>query len=106
VVDEYTRECLAIEVSSRIRSSEVIDTLSRLMSTHGMSRYLRSDNGPEFVSGALLAWAQQNGMDVSLIEPGKAWQNGLNESFNGKFRDECRSPHLRPLTNITRILKY
>ena len=91
VVDEYTRECLAIEVSSRIRSSEVIDTLSRLMSSHGMPRYLRSDNGPEFVSGALLSWAQQNGMNVSLIEPGKPWQNGLNESFNGKFRDECLS---------------
>lgn len=91
VVDEYTRECLAIEVSSKIRSLDVIATLSRLMSAHGMPRYLRSDNGPEFVSNALVAWATQEGIDMAFIEPGKPWQNGLNESFNGKFRDECLS---------------
>jgi putative transposase len=91
VVEEYTRECLAIEVSAKIRSSDVIDTLSRLMSTHGMPRYLRSDNGPEFISSALLAWTNQAGIDIAFIEPGKPWQNGLNESFNGKFRDECLS---------------
>jgi putative transposase len=91
VVDEYTRECLAIEVSGRIRSFDVIETLSRLMSTHGIPCYLRSDNGPEFVSGALLEWATKSGIDIAFIEPGKPWQNGLNESFNGKFRDECLS---------------
>jgi len=91
VVDEYTRECLAIEVSARIRASDVIDTLTRLMSAHGTPCYLRSDNGPEFISSALLTWAKQSGIDVALIEPGKPWQNGHNESFNGKFRDECLS---------------
>lgn len=91
VVDEYTRECLAIEVSSKIRSKDVISTLTKLMSVNGVPRYLRSDNGPEFVSTALLAWAKQECIEMALIEPGKPWQNGLNESFNGKFRDECLS---------------
>ena len=91
VVDEYTRECLAIDVSGSIRSSRVIDVLSKLMRTHGMPRYLRSDNGPEFVSHALLKWAANESLQLAFIEPGKPWQNGTNESFNGKFRDECLS---------------
>lgn len=91
VVDEYTRECLAIEVSGSIRSSRVIEILSRLMQTHGIPRYLRSDNGPEFVSKALLQWAIDENLQVALTDPGSPWQNGTNESFNGKFRDECLS---------------
>ncbi len=91
VVDEYTRECLAIEIAGSIRSKNVIETLSRLMSIHGVPRYVRSDNGPEFVSNALLEWAKESRLEVVLIEPGKPWQNGTNESFNGKFRDECLS---------------
>lgn len=91
VVDEYTRECLAIDVAGSIRSSRVIEVLSRLMCIHGVPRYLRSDNGPEFVSHALLQWAAKASLQLALIEPGKPWQNGTNESFNGKFRDECLS---------------
>ncbi|QBC31820.1 IS3 family transposase [Pandoraea sp. XY-2] len=89
VVDEYTRECLAIDVAGSIRSRRVIEVLSRLISVHGAPRYLRSDNGPEFVSTALLKWAVQENIETALIDPGKPWQNGTNESFNGKFRDEC-----------------
>ena len=89
VIDEYTRECLAIEVASTIRSQQVIDVLARLMSIHGMPSCLRSDNGPEFVSTALLQWVNDESLGLLLIEPGKPWQNGTNESFNGKFRDEC-----------------
>lgn len=91
VIDEYTRECLAIEVASAIRSQQVIDVLARLMSVHGMPSCLRSDNGPEFVSTALLQWVNDESFALLLIEPGKPWQNGTNESFNGKFRDECLS---------------
>ena len=91
VVDEYSRECLAIDVSGAIRSSRVIDVLNKLMRTHGVPRYLRSDNGPEFVSKALLEWASKESLQLALIDPGKPWQNGTNESFNGKFRDECLS---------------
>jgi putative transposase len=91
VVDEYTRECLAIDMAGSIRSSRVIDVLSKLMRVHGMPKYLRSDNGPEFVSKALLEWAIKESLQIALIDPGKPWQNGTNESFNGKFRDECLS---------------
>lgn len=91
VVDEYTRESLAIDVAGSIRSSRVIEVLSQLMSMRGVPKVLRSDNGPEFVSNALLRWVTNQGLDMALIEPGKPWQNGVAESFNGKFRDECLS---------------
>ena len=91
VVDEFTKESLAIDVAGSIRSRQVIEVLSRLVSLHGAPRYLRSDNGPEFVSRAILKWARDTGVDVALIDPGKPWQNGVDESFNGKFRDECLS---------------
>lgn len=89
LVDEYTRECLAIDVAGSIRSGRLIEVLSRVISERGSPKYIRSDNGPEFVSKALLKWAIANKLDPALIDPGKPWQNGTNESFNGKFRDEC-----------------
>lgn len=91
VIDEYTRESLAIDVAGSIRSARVIEVLSQLISLHGAPRVLRSDNGPEFVSRALLKWATSQNLDMALIDPGKPWQNGTTESFNGKFRDECLS---------------
>jgi len=89
VTDEFTKEGLAIDVNARIRSPRVIDVLSRLVSARGAPSFLRSDNGPEFVSKALLSWIVAQGIGTALIEPGKPWQNGVAESFNGKFRDEC-----------------
>lgn len=91
VTDEWTKEGLAIEVDGRIRSNHVIDVLARLIAERGVPLYLRSDNGPEFVSKALLAWITAQGIGTALIDPGKPWQNGACESFNGKFRDECLS---------------
>jgi len=91
VTDEFTKEGLAIDVDGRIRSPRVIDVLSRLVSERGPPAFLRSDNGPEFVSKALLSWIVAQGINTALIEPGKPWQNGVTESFNGKFRDECLS---------------
>jgi putative transposase len=91
VVDEYTREALAIDVAGSIRSSRVIEILAKLISVRGAPRYLRSDNGPKFVSTALLSWVVEQGIETASIDPGKPWQNGTNESFNGKFRDECLS---------------
>jgi putative transposase len=76
-------------VGSRIRSQRVIEVLSKLVSARGAPRYLRSDNGPEFVSCAILMWLTEAKIDTALIDPGKPWQNSANESFNGKFRDEC-----------------
>lgn len=91
VIDEFTKECLAIEVDRAIRSERVVAVLERLMSIHGIPKHLRSDNGPEFVSKALLKWVNEESLELLLNEPGKPWQNGTNESFNGKFRDECLS---------------
>jgi putative transposase len=91
VTDEFTKEGLAIEVDGRIRSARVIEVLSGLMSARGVPTVLRSDNGPEFVSKALLCWIAAQNIGMALIEPGKPWQNGVTESFNGKFRDECLS---------------
>ena len=91
VVDEFTRECLAIDVAGSIRSKRVIEVLARLVSTHGAPMFLRSDNGPEFVSRAILQWLAEAGIGTALIDPGKPWQNGTDESFNGRFRDECLS---------------
>lgn len=91
VVDEFTHECLAIDVAGSIRSRRVIEVLTRLMSVHGAPAYLRSDSGPEFVSHAILQWLTDARIETAIIDPGKPWQNGTNESFNGKFRDECLS---------------
>jgi len=91
VTDEWTKEGLAIEVDGGIRSGRVIEVLSRLVSERGAPLYLCSDNGPEFVSRALLKWIVEQGIETALIDPGKPWQNGAVESFNGKFRDECLS---------------
>jgi transposase InsO family protein len=91
LIDEFTKEALAIDVAGSIRSTRVIEVLSRVMTHRGAPAYLRSDNGPEFVATALLKWATRNGIETALIDPGKPWQNGTTESFNGRFRDECLS---------------
>lgn len=91
VMDEYTRECLAIDVAAAIRSKRVIEVLSRLVSLHGAPLFMRSDNGPEFVSQAILEWISGSGIATVLNDPGKPWQTGTDESFNGKFREECLS---------------
>ena len=88
VIDEFTRECLAIDVAGGIRSGRVIEVLTQLVSVHGTPRYLRSDNGPEFVARAILRWLQIAQIETAFIDPGKPWQNGADESFNGKFRDQ------------------
>ena len=91
MIDEFTRECLAIDVAGPIRSDRVIEVLTRLISKHGAPRFLRSNNCSESVSHAILDWLAASGIETALINPGKPWQNADNESFNGKFRDECLS---------------
>ena len=93
VVDEFTRECLAIDVAGGIRSGRVIEVLAQLVSVHGTPCYLRSDNGPEFVACAILRWLHHAQIETALIDPGKPWQNATDESFNGKLRDEYLSLH-------------
>ena len=93
IVDEFTRECLAIDVAGSLRSARVIEVLAKLVSVRGAPKYLRSDNGSEFISKAILWWVLEQKVETALIDPGKPWQNGSNESFNGKFRDECLGMH-------------
>lgn len=89
VIDEWTRECLAIDVAGSLRARRVVDVLARLVSVHGAPAYLRSDNGPEFVSRALVRWVTDERIETAFIDPGKPWQNGMDESYNGRFREEC-----------------
>lgn len=89
VVDEYTRECLAIEVGLSFGAREVIECLEWLYITRGVPEYIRSDNGPELVAKALQKWLGEKGCKTIYIKPGSPWENPYIESFNGKFRDEC-----------------
>jgi putative transposase len=89
LIDEYTRECLAIQVARRLGSYEVIETLADVMVWRGIPEHIRSDNGPEFVAKELREWLGKVGTDTLYIEPGSPWENGYCESFNGKMRDEC-----------------
>ena len=88
VVDEFTRECLAIDVARNLSSDDVLDCLWWLFVTRGVPDYIRSDNGPEFTAKAVRAWLAEVGVKTLFIEPGSPWENGYVESFNGKLRDE------------------
>ncbi len=94
VVDEFTREALAIEVSTTLASGHVKAVLSRLFRAHGAPQFLRSDTGPEFLAKLLRTWLAEQGIGTLYIEPGCPWQNGKGESFNGRFRDECLNAEL------------
>ena len=89
IVDEWTRECLAIEVASSMDATRVIAVLERQCASYGAPAVLRSDNGPEFIARALKIWALMNHSETATIEPGKPWQNGSVESFHSTFRGEC-----------------
>jgi transposase InsO family protein len=88
LVDEYTRECLAIDVARRMSSEDVLERLAFLMATRGVPEHIRSDNGAEFTSRAVREWLAKVGVKTLFIEPGSPWENGYVESFNGKLRDE------------------
>jgi len=93
VVDDFSRECLAIEVDSSLSGERVTRVLDRIMDSRSQPRSLVLDNGPEFTSRALDAWAYERGVDLDFIRPGKPIENCFVESFNGKFRDECLNQH-------------
>jgi putative transposase len=89
VVDEYTRECLAITVERSLPGRRVLEVLGQLVARYGPPGHLRSDNGPEFIARRVRQWLRQTGITTAYIDPGKPWQNGLGESFHSRFRDEC-----------------
>ena len=88
VLDEYTRQCLAIKVGRRTRAHDVLEVLADLFTRYGPPQHLRSDNGPEFTAHLIRQWLARLGVQTLYIEPGSPWENGYNESFNGKLRDE------------------
>lgn len=88
VVDEYTRECLAIRVERKLGSAQVLEVLAELFLQRGPPSYIRSDNGPEFCAEAVKLWLRRLEVSTLFIEPGSPWENGYVESFNGKLRDE------------------
>ncbi len=87
-MDEYTRECLAIEVARKMNSQEVLRILAEKFVQHGTPDFIRLDNGPEFTAKAVRGWLERLEIQTLFIEPGSPWENGYIESFNGKLRDE------------------
>ena len=88
LIDEYTRECLSIDVARQLRSDDVLGRLTDLFIRRGVPEHIRSDNGPEFTAKAVRGWLGRVGVKTLFIEPGSPWENGYIESFNGKMRDE------------------
>ena len=88
LIDEFTRECLAIDVAGRLTSEEVLERLSDLFVRRGVPDYIRSDNGSEFTANKVCDWLERVKVKTLYIEPGSPWENGYIESFNGKLRDE------------------
>jgi transposase InsO family protein len=88
VIDEYSRECLAIVAERNLKSDDVLDCLTEMFIRHGAPEYIRSDNGSEFTAKLVRRWLSNIGVQTLYIEPGSPWENGYIESFNGKFRDE------------------
>ncbi len=88
VIDEFTRECLALDVAQSFKGKDVVDVLRYLFAVRGCPKYIRSDNGPEFVSNAVVKWLKKTGVDTLYIAPGSPWENGYVESFNSRLRDE------------------
>ncbi|MFH1748560.1 MAG: IS3 family transposase [Planctomycetota bacterium] len=104
VVDEYSRECLALLVARRLRSTDVLETLAELFVRHGVPVHIRSDNGPEFTATLVRLWLEALDVETLFIEPGSPWENGYIESFNGKLRDELLDREIFYTLTEARIL--
>ena len=94
IVDEHTRECLALEAGRSFASGDVIDVLIELFHVRGVPRHVRSDNGPEFIAKAIRRWLEMAKVNTLYIDPGAPWQNGFAESFHGRLRDELLDAEL------------
>jgi putative transposase len=104
IVDEFTRECLAIDVARRLNSEDVLERLAWLFATRGVPDHLRSDNGSEFTAQAVRTWLKRVGVKTLYIEPGSPWENGYVESFNGKLRDELLNGEIFYTLTEARVL--
>ncbi len=104
IIDEYTRECLAMRVARRITSGEVLEVLYELFLLRGVPEHIRSDNGPEFTAKAVRRWLNRVGVKTLFIEPGSPWENGYVESFNSKLRDELLNGEIFTTLTEARVL--
>ena len=104
IIDEYTRECLAILVARKIKNQDVIDILFNLFIFRGIPEHIRSDNGPEFTARSIRKWLNNIGVKTLYIEPGSPWENGYIESFNGKLRDELLNREIFTTLEEARVL--
>ena len=104
IIDEYTRECLAILVARKVRNQDVIDLLFQLFILRGIPGHIRSDNGPEFTSRAVRKWMTWLGVKTLFIEAGSPWENGYIESFNGKLRDELLNREIFTTLDKAKVL--
>jgi putative transposase len=104
VLDEYTRECLAIHVARHIRANDALEVFAKLMTRHGVPEHIRSDNGPEMVAASLRRWLKRLGTSTIYITPGSPWENGYCESFNGKLRDELLNGELFYTLNEAQVI--
>ena len=104
VIDEYTRECLAIDVERRLNSEDVMCRLTELFVFRGVPEFIRSDNGPEFTARAIRDWLSRVGAKTLYIAPGSPWENGYNESFNGRLRDELLNGEIFDTLHEAKVL--
>jgi len=104
IMDEFTRECLAIKVKRRINSFDVLETLADLFLLHGQPKFIRSDNGPEFIAERLRDWLSSLEVKTLFIEPGSPWENGYIESFNGRLRDELLNGEIFYTLNEAKVI--
>ena len=94
MIDEFTRECLAIDINRTIKGPDVVEVLRYLFAVRDEPEFIRSDNGPEFASNAVQKWLEVSGVKTLFVAPGSPWENGYVESFNSKLRDELLNREL------------
>jgi putative transposase len=104
LIDEYTRECLTIDAARKINAMDVVERLADLFVFRGTPEYIRSDNGPEFVSRKVRHWLKASGAQTLYIEPGSPWENGYIESFNGKLRNELLNREIFETLHEAKVL--
>lgn len=104
LIDEYTRQCLRIEVARKLRGSNVFDALSEVMAQRGVPNYIRSDNGSEFIAKEVQHWLKEMSIGAIYIDPGSPWQNGHVENFHNRMRDECMNQELFPSVTEARVV--
>ena len=94
LIDEYTRQCLAIRPARKLTSEDVLEVVKEAVREHGAPDHLRSDNGSEFIAHVVQDWFREHGIKTIYIDPGSPWQNGWIESFHARLRDECLNREL------------